>query len=505
MTETTQTPTPKASPMAASETSPTATQTGAQTLCRLAKAGLFLPGDMQRRLILRDIDLEIHKGEHMVLIGKNGAGKTTLLRLLHGEAWTTQGSIAWYDGREFSSSRITGLAVTSLISPAMQENFQRHAWDITGRELMLTGFDGTDLLYSEPLPQRVSRVEEMAEALGATPLLSRSILELSQGQLRLLLLGRAMVRKPSLLLLDECTDGLDARHRELFATALEKLADESTIVLTTHRESMLPSWISRKIYIDDGRLYATPHGLEDEMEGLSVTLAREEREVSLEPLISVENADVYVCGKKVLHTINWQLHAGENWLLQGANGSGKSTFLRMLAGDEQVAWPGKITFTLPQEDNIPFAILRRRVRLVSDYAQALYEYDVNCLELVLSGLENTVGIYREFSGEEKEYARAQLARVGLAGREQASIRAISTGQLRRAFLARALMGCPLVLLLDEACTGLDVRGRLEYLDVLDKLVDEGLSYVFVSHYQEDIPTSVNRSAIMRDGTMEITS
>lgn len=476
-----------------------------QTLCRLEKAGLFLPGDMQRRLILKDIDLEIHKGEHLVLIGKNGAGKTTLLRLLHGEAWTTQGSIAWYDGKEFSSSRITGLAVTSLISPAMQENFQRHAWDISGRELMLTGFDGTDLLYSEPLPQRVSREEEMAEALGATPLLSRSILELSQGQLRLLLLGRAMVRRPSLLLLDECTDGLDARHRELFARALEKLADSSTIVLTTHRESMLPSWITRKIYIDDGRLYTTPHGLEDEMEGLSVSLTREDRQsTEHEPLISVEDADVYVHGKKVLHDINWQLHAGENWLLQGANGSGKSTFLRMLSGDEQVAWPGKISFTLPKEDSIPFAILRRRVRLVSDHAQALYEYDVSCLELVLSGLENTVGIYREFSAEEQEHARAQLARVGLAGREQASIRAISTGQLRRAFLARALMGCPLVLLLDEACTGLDVRGRMEYLDVLDRLVDEGLSYVFVTHYQEDIPTSVNRSAIMRDGTLEIT-
>ena len=234
-----------------------------QILCRLENAGLFLPGDMPRRLFLKDICLEIAKGEHIVLIGRNGAGKTTLLRLLHGEAWTTQGSIAWFDGREFSSSRITGLAVTSLVSPAMQENFQRHAWDITGRELLLTGFDGTALLYSEPLPQRVKRVEEMADALDATPLLSRSILELSQGQLRLLLLGRAMVRQPSLLLLDECTDGLDARHRALFAKALENLADKSTIVLTTHRESMLPDWISKKIYIDDCMLFSNPLNIEE--------------------------------------------------------------------------------------------------------------------------------------------------------------------------------------------------------------------------------------------------
>ena len=88
--------------------------------------------------------------------------------------------------------------------------------------------------------------------------------------------------------------------------------------------------------------------------------------------------------------------------------------------------------------------------------------------------------------------------------ENGSIRSVSTGQLRRAFLARALMGFPLVLLLDEACTGLDVRGRLDYLDVLDRLVDEGLSYVFVSHYREDIPTSINRTALMREGRLEIT-
>ena len=61
-----------------------------------------------------------------------------------------------------------------------------------------------------------------------------------------------------------------------------------------------------------------------------------------------------------------------------------------------------------------------------------------------------------------------------------------------------------MLLLDEACTGLDVRGRLDYLDVLDRLVDEGLSYVFVSHYREDIPTSINRTALMREGRLEIT-
>lgn len=478
-------------------------------LCRLDHAGLFLPGDFERRLILKDICWDIHKGEHTVLIGKNGAGKTTMLRLLRGEAWCTQGSCAWQDKDDLSTSRITGQSITSMVSPAMQENVQRHAWSISGRELMLTGFDGTPMLYTAADSERLEMVEDMAAQLDAKNLLSRNIRELSQGQLRLLLLGRAMVRQPKLLLLDECTDGLDARHRKLFAIALKKLSDVSTIIMTTHRESMLPDWVSLKRYISEGRLYASPPTCDVEELGMrepdtalihqpAVVPAREET-----PLVEMENADVYVCGQKVLREINWSMYRGENWLLEGGNGSGKSTFLRVLAGDEQVAWPGKLQFHLPKDDDIPFAALRRRVRLVSDANQALYEYDVTVLELALSGIDNTIGIYREYSDLEKAEAKKQLARVNLAGFEDLSIRRISTGQLRRAFLARALMGFPLILLLDEACTGLDERGRYEYLDVLDRLADEGISYVFVSHYQEDIPLTVNRRARMRDGRLEV--
>lgn len=493
-------------------------RTEACDLCRLEGAGLFLPGDSERRLILRDINWTVERGRHTVLIGRNGAGKTTLLRLLHGQLWTTQGTISWYDGREWSTSRITGLGLTSLVSPQMQETYQRNAWSISGLEMLLTGFDGTDLLYTSPEAERVAMAEAMAEELEATGLLRRNVRELSQGQLRLLLLGRALVRRPSLLLLDECTDGLDQRHREAFLRALEKAARTSTVIITTHRESMLPSFVRERLYVCEGRLLREPPqpeegsaelmdvaGIRDHARSTGSAAGADDARTIPVPLVDVEDACVYLRGREVLHHVNWRMFRGENWLLQGANGSGKSTFLRLLAGDEQVAWPGSITFSLPEDDgtaDIPFVNLRRRVRLVSDFSQALYEYDVTCLELVLSGFENTVGLYRVYGEEERALAMEQLRRVGLAHVAGSSIRSVSTGQLRRAFLARALMGAPLVLLLDEACTGLDERGRHDYLDVLERLVDEGINYVFVSHYEEDVPASVNRTARMRDGYLE---
>lgn len=88
----------------------------------------------------------------------------------------------------------------------------------------------------------------------------------------------------------------------------------------------------------------------------------------------------------------------------------------------------------------------------------------------------------------------------LAGR---SIRQLSTGQLRRLFLARALAGGPDILLLDEPCSGLDAPSRARYLRLLDQLAARGLHLVFVSHHSEDAPLCINREARMEDGRLRV--
>ncbi len=484
----------------------------APIVCSIAKASVFLPGDLERRLVLQDISWDIGQGEHTVLVGANGAGKTTTLRLMRGEVWTCQGSVSWLS-REgvLEDSRITGLAVTALVSPDQQRLFQRQAWDITGRELLLAGFDGTPLLYTPKDREKQARVEEVAETLGCASLLDRSVLTLSQGQLRILLLGRALIPRPTLLLLDECTDGLDARHRELFDQALEKARFESTVVMATHRESRIPSWVERRKYISKGRIADEPFDADGVAGAGAVGQEAAVRHEIFscasagEPLLEVANADVYLDGEKILWDLNWKLYPGERWHLQGANGAGKSTFLRLLAGEEHAAWPGTARCFLPARDadEIPLQTLKRHVRLVSDLSQAFYEYDLTCLELVLSGFDNTIGLYREYLEAERERARQELAFLGLSRLADTPVSRISTGQERRLFLARALMGSPSVLLLDEPCTGLDEASRDAYVQALDQLAEEGMQYVFVSHYEEDVPASVNRIALMQDGRLQV--
>lgn len=163
-----------------------------EPLVTIENLSLFLPGDASQRTVLHHIDWRIERGRHCALLGANGSGKSTLLRLLRGELWPASGHIWWHtaDGRE--QSPLAGRAMTTLVSPAQQENYQRQAWDLTGLDLLLTGFEDTPLIYSDGGNQALARREaavRMASRLEAEGLLDRDTPTLSQGQLRLLLLG----------------------------------------------------------------------------------------------------------------------------------------------------------------------------------------------------------------------------------------------------------------------------------------------------------------------------
>ena len=223
------------------------------------------------------------------------------------------------------------------------------------------------------------------------------------------------------------------------------------------------------------------------------------------PLLDVRHATVFIDGQEILHDVDWTLRKGEHWRIEGENGSGKSTFLRLLAGDEFVAVGGTLVRHLPHHggETVLLEEIRKGVRLVSDLSQALYGYSITALELVCTGLENTVGVYRDYSKAEQEQARRVMRELGVGHLADRSIRLLSTGQLRRLFLARALMGEPDILLLDEPCSALDEDSRRQYLDLLDQLAARGISLVFVSHFEGDAPSCINRRARMHQGRLEI--
>ena len=490
--------------------------TSPELLVSIEGVTCYLPGDPERRHpVLRDICWQIAAGGHCALFGPNGAGKSSLLRLVAGELWPAGGRILWRGAGGMETSPIVGRGLCALVSPAVQEGWQRRAPELTGLEYIMGVIAGAEFGVAEA--ECEVRARKAAASLGCPELLTRRLPELSQGQLRLVLLAGALARNPALLLLDECLDGLDAHHRRSFGEALEAYAERGTVIMASHRPESVPDWCQGRAWLDGGRLsLRIPAGAE---KFVSAKAGRQPKPApapkatpgAAPPIFELSGVSVYVERHKALHDIDWTVRRGEHWRLTGPNGSGKSTLLRLLAGDEFAAAGGRLTRFLPSlgREARTLEEVRRGVRLVSDLSQALYGYPLRGLELVCSGLDNSIGVYRDFSAAEQAEALARMELFfpgGEADRLAAtSIRRMSTGELRRLFLARALMGAPDVLLLDEPCSGLDAVARRHYLEGLECVAATGTgpALIFVSHEAGDAPACCTREARLYAGRLAI--
>ena len=463
------------------------------------------------RHILNDFNLTLYEGEHAVIRGGNGAGKSTLLRLLRGEQWPDQidhrraGRGLWHGPEGADPSPLTGRKVTSLVSAMQQERVVHQEWRVDGERLVLGGFSDAIYIAQQPTSEMCETAYQLVRLLGGVHLLKKPVTAMSQGQLRLMLVARSLVRKPEVLLLDEVTDGLDARARNTLLDALERASELSTLVMTTHRPETLPSWIGRQIVLENGKAVDGPMletAVEPEKEPAPVASAPELKGIrGCSARIAIKDASVFIDRVPVLYDINWTINPGENWAVLGGNGAGKSTLLRLLAGDEIVAYGGEIVRELPRQGGVVdrLEVLRKGVRLVSDRQQATYTYDITGEELVFSGIDNSVGVYREPSEKELAQVTDILASLHLEFLAKRTIRSCSTGEFRRLLLARALAGEPDLLLLDEPFSGLDAPSRNEFFALLNQLARQGVQMILVTHHKADIFPAITHMLQLENG------
>jgi molybdate transport system ATP-binding protein len=215
----------------------------------------------------------------------------------------------------------------------------------------------------------------------------------------------------------------------------------------------------------------------------------------------IRDAEVFVERVHVLHSINLEIKPGEHWFVTGPNGSGKSTLLRTLYGEEFVALGGEFRFWREHEEIKTLAELRKHVRLVSDRLQAEYTYDDSVTDIVLSGFDGSVGVYRQPTPEERAEVAFCLAQLGLSKLADRAFRSLSTGQARRALLARAMIGSPAMLLLDEPFSGLDKESKQYMMNTLLHMAQSGLQTVMVSHHAEDRLPVTSHDARMDHGKL----
>jgi iron complex transport system ATP-binding protein len=216
----------------------------------------------------------------------------------------------------------------------------------------------------------------------------------------------------------------------------------------------------------------------------------------------IQLEEVCFCRKNrtILDGINWQVRAGEHWALLGANGSGKTTLLKILAGYE---WPtfGRVCVRQQTFGATDIRKLRRTIGLVSSTLLQRLPAQDKAVDVVASGLDATLGLYRQPSREEMEQALSALARLRADALAEQSYQTLSQGEQQKVMIARALVCRPALLILDEPCSGLDPGARVRFLKDLEYMVSQpqAPSILFVTHHVEEIGPWITHVLLLKDG------
>jgi zinc transport system ATP-binding protein len=209
-------------------------------------------------------------------------------------------------------------------------------------------------------------------------------------------------------------------------------------------------------------------------------------------MISVHDLSFSYGKLQVLSGVNLEVQEGEFIAIIGPNGGGKTTLLRLMLG-----------LLEPQEGRIEvMGRLPSEARKVVGYVPQRLSYDpqfpISAMELVLTGK-----VAMRYSHADREAAAAALSQVGLEGKEHAPFRSLSGGQAQRALIARAIVGSPKLLLLDESFAGIDAKGEAQLFDLLEGL-RSSMTIAMVTHHLGTAIGRVDRIVAVQREVTEMT-
>jgi ABC-type Mn2+/Zn2+ transport system ATPase subunit len=212
-------------------------------------------------------------------------------------------------------------------------------------------------------------------------------------------------------------------------------------------------------------------------------------------VLRARDLSVHYGQRSALDTITLDIMPGTITSLLGPNGAGKSTLLKAFAG---VIEPTHGTVWHRERE------IRRPVGAVTYIPQrsgAEWTFPISVLETVLLGLSTRVPRFRGFSRAERRQALDALDHVGLEPLAGVQIGALSGGQQQRVFLARALVACGEVLLLDEPFTGVDVPTQELFLDLFERLRQRGITIMFATHDLQQAAQSSSRAILLNNAVI----
>lgn len=202
----------------------------------------------------------------------------------------------------------------------------------------------------------------------------------------------------------------------------------------------------------------------------------------------------------ILKDISWRVGRGENWVIFGPNGSGKTSLLSALTGYLTPS-AGEIRVLGRKYGHWDWRELRKQIGLVSSSVRQMMAPDEPALESIISGKEALIDFRGHYTSSDRSRAVRLLEQIDCAHLRDRPWGVLSQGERQRILIGRALMAKPRLLILDEPCAGLDPAAREHFLDFIDRLgrKQTAPSLVLVTHHLEEIKPVFSHAMLLKRG------
>lgn len=213
--------------------------------------------ELKGQKILDNLNFEIEKGEKYFILGANGAGKTTLVKLILGYIWARIGGKVEILDKEFGKVDIADVRKQiAWVSPFITQHLE---YVSTGLDMVLSGLVGAYAMFRKETEEEMELAKNLLEKLGALDLANKNVRDMSSGELIKILIARAFISKPKLMILDEPTVYLDMAQREMFLNYVDNLIHQNpdlTVLFISQRiEDILPVF-SHGMILHEGKIKA---------------------------------------------------------------------------------------------------------------------------------------------------------------------------------------------------------------------------------------------------------
>lgn len=474
------------------------------------------------KTLFTGLNWELLKGQHWAITGNSGSGKTALLNTIAGKFNVINGGIHYHFYDQYRQQHtVTDPYFTyrNLLAQVAHHHNFRNRSNTTDfyYQQRFNSMDASDAptvqqyLYGEN--GAASREEPLLAPLRIGPLMEKELIKLSNGETRRVMIAKALLEKPVLLMLDNPFSGLDVQTRQHFMEMVNRIIASGITVLLVTSPSEIPANITHVLTLDNGAI--TGQYTHDEFRQLSVPIAATVPAIDAQKLqafvtpaprpfstvVRMEQVRVQYDGNVILDDINWTVSTNEKWALLGPNGAGKSTLLSLINADNPQAYANEIyLFDRKRGSGESIWDIKRKIGFVSPELHQYFPAGNNCLQVVCSGFHDILGQTRTAMPEQLQHASGWMEILDIARYSSQPFKQVPESVQRLTLLARALVKDPPLLIFDEPCQGLDAQQKQHFKSVIDTLCSVmELTLIFVTHYQEEIPSAVTKVLKLEKG------